>query len=46
MLIVEQNLPFARQCTSRLYAIAQGAVRFTGSWDEFAANAELIGSYL
>jgi branched-chain amino acid transport system ATP-binding protein len=46
MLIVEQNLPFARQCTGRLYAIAQGTVRFTGSWDEFAANGELIGSYL
>jgi branched-chain amino acid transport system ATP-binding protein len=46
MLIVEQNLPFARQCTSRLYAIAQGAVRFTGTWGEFAASGELIGSYL
>jgi len=46
MLIVEQNLSFARQCTTRLYAIAQGSVRFTGSWDDFAANGELIGSYL
>ncbi len=46
MLIVEQNLSFARQCTARLYAIAQGAVRFTGTWSEFAASGELIGSYL
>jgi branched-chain amino acid transport system ATP-binding protein len=46
MLIVEQNLPFARHCTSRLYAIAQGAVRFTGTWSEFAARADLTGSYL
>jgi ABC-type branched-subunit amino acid transport system ATPase component len=46
MLIVEQNLSFARQCTSRLYAIAQGTVRFTGTWSEFAASADLIGSYL
>jgi branched-chain amino acid transport system ATP-binding protein len=46
MLIVEQNLAFARQCTTRLYAIAQGAVRFTGTWSEFAASGDLIGSYL
>jgi branched-chain amino acid transport system ATP-binding protein len=46
MLIVEQNLAFARRCTSRLYAIAQGSVRFTGTWTEFAASGELIGSYL
>lgn len=46
MLIVEQNLAFARQCTSRLYAIAQGTVRFTGTWTDFAASGDLIGSYL
>jgi branched-chain amino acid transport system ATP-binding protein len=46
MLIVEQNLSFARQCTSRLYAIAQGTVRFSGTWSEFGASADLIGSYL
>jgi branched-chain amino acid transport system ATP-binding protein len=46
MLIVEQNLPFARQCTSRLCAIASGAVRFTGTWSEFAASGDLIDSYL
>jgi branched-chain amino acid transport system ATP-binding protein len=46
LLIVEQNLAFARQCTSRLYAIAQGTVRFTGTWSEFAASGDLIGSYL
>jgi len=46
MVIVEQNLSFARQCTSRLYAIAQGLVRFTGTWSEFAAGEDAIGSYL
>lgn len=46
MLIVEQNLAFARLCTSRLYAIAQGTVRFTGTWTEFATSGDLIGSYL
>ena len=46
MLIVEQNLAFARQCTSRLYAIAQGTVRFTGTWPGFTAEGDLIGAYL
>jgi branched-chain amino acid transport system ATP-binding protein len=46
MLIVEQNLAFARQCTSRLYAMAQGTVRFTGTWTEFTAAEDLIGAYL
>jgi branched-chain amino acid transport system ATP-binding protein len=46
MVIVEQNLSFARQCTSRLYAIAQGLVRFTGTWSEFAAGEDVISSYL
>ncbi|MGH3297861.1 MAG: ABC transporter ATP-binding protein [Trebonia sp.] len=46
LLIVEQNLSFARQCTSRLYAIAQGAVRYSGSWEEFALSPDLLESYL
>jgi branched-chain amino acid transport system ATP-binding protein len=31
LVIVEQNLSFAMRCTQRLYAIAQGAVRFSGT---------------
>jgi branched-chain amino acid transport system ATP-binding protein len=46
LLIVEQNLSFARQCTGRLYAIAQGTVRYAGGWAEFAATENLLESYL
>jgi branched-chain amino acid transport system ATP-binding protein len=46
LLIVEQNLSFARQCTSRLYAIAQGTVRYTGDWAQFALTPDLLESYL
>jgi len=46
LLIVEQNISFARQCTDRLYAIAQGTVRYSGGWDEFAATPDLLESYL
>ena len=46
LVIVEQNLSFARQCTDRLYAVAQGTVRFTGTWQEFAASEDLLSSYL
>jgi branched-chain amino acid transport system ATP-binding protein len=46
LLIVEQNLSFARRCTSRLYAIAQGSVRYAGNWEEFAMSPDLLESYL
>ena len=46
LLIVEQNLSFARRCTSRLYAIAQGRVRYAGNWEEFAMSPDLLESYL
>lgn len=46
LLIVEQNLSFARSCTSRLYAIAQGTVRYSGGWEEFAMTPDLLESYL
>jgi len=46
LLVVEQNLSFARLCTSRLYAIAQGAVRYSGGWEEFAMSPDLLESYL
>jgi branched-chain amino acid transport system ATP-binding protein len=46
LLIVEQNLSFARRCTGRLYAIAQGTVRYSGSWEDFAQTPDLLESYL
>jgi branched-chain amino acid transport system ATP-binding protein len=46
LVIVEQNLSFAQQCTSRLYAVAQGLVRFSGGWADFASDGDLLASYL
>ena len=46
LLVVEQNLSFARRCTGRLYAIAQGSVRYAGNWEEFAMSPDLLESYL
>jgi len=46
LLVVEQNLSFARRCTTRLYAMAQGTVRYSGGWDEFAATPDLLETYL
>ena len=46
LLIVEQNLSFARNCTGRLYALAQGTVRYSGGWPEFAQAPDLLESYL
>lgn len=36
----------AQQCTSRLYAVAQGLVRFSGGWADFASDGDLLASYL
>jgi branched-chain amino acid transport system ATP-binding protein len=46
LVIVEQNLSFAQQCTGRLYAIAQGVVRFSGVWAGFTSDENLLASYL
>jgi branched-chain amino acid transport system ATP-binding protein len=46
LLLVEQNLSFARRCASRLYAMAQGTVRYSGGWDTFAATPDLLEAYL
>ena len=46
LLVVEQNLSFARRCTGRLYAIAQGTVRYSGGWEDFAKTPDLLESYL
>ena len=45
LVVVEQNLSFARVCTDRLYALAAGTVRFTGTWPDFTAAPDLLESY-
>jgi branched-chain amino acid transport system ATP-binding protein len=44
LIVVEQNLSFARQCTSRLYSIVGGEVDFSGSWEQFSARGGLVGT--
>lgn len=46
LVVVEQNLSFARQCTDRVYALTQGAIRFDGDWETFARNQHLVEEYL
>jgi hypothetical protein len=41
LVVVEQNLPFARACTDRLHARAAGTVRFSGTWREFAVGGDV-----
>lgn len=38
--------PWSPSCTSRLYAIAQGTVRYAGGWAEFAMTPDLLESHL
>ena len=45
LLVVEQNLSFARQCTDRVYSIVNGLVGFDGGWEQFVAEGGLIGSH-
>ncbi len=45
LLVVEQNLSFARQCTSRVYSIVNGQVGFDGGWEQFVAQGGLIGAH-
>lgn len=46
LLLAEQNLWFARQCTSRVTLLDSGSVVFTGSWAEFDQSSELVERYL
>jgi branched-chain amino acid transport system ATP-binding protein len=46
LVVVEQNLAFARLVTTRLYALVQGAVRFEGSWEEFSTSEDILRQYL
>jgi ABC-type branched-subunit amino acid transport system ATPase component len=46
MLLCEQNLWFARQCTSYLYVMESGRVMFEGDWASFDANPDVKARYL
>jgi ABC-type branched-subunit amino acid transport system ATPase component len=46
LLIAEQNLAFARECTDRLLLIDSGRIVFDGSWEAFDADLSLKEKYL
>lgn len=46
LLLAEQSIWFARQCTERVLVIDTGKIVFSGSWEEFADDAERIQRHL
>jgi len=46
LLLCEQNLWFARSCTSRVLVLDVGQIMFAGSWDEFDASPDVRRKYL
>ncbi|MBZ6078472.1 ATP-binding cassette domain-containing protein [Microvirga sp. WGZ8] len=46
ILLAEQNLWFARQCTSRVLLLDSGSLVFSGDWAEFDASTDLVERYL
>jgi branched-chain amino acid transport system ATP-binding protein len=46
LILCEQNIWFARSCTSRVYLIDAGSIVFSGDWQSFDENAELKLKYL
>jgi branched-chain amino acid transport system ATP-binding protein len=46
VLLSEQNIHFARLVSDRAYVLEKGAIRYTGSMQDLAANEEVRKSYL
>jgi len=46
LLLCEQNLWFARQCTNYVYVIESGRIVFEGSWPTFDSQADIKSRYL
>jgi ABC-type branched-subunit amino acid transport system ATPase component len=46
LLLCEQNLWFARQCTERVYVLDAGRIVFGGDWSEFDRNSQIKQRYL
>ncbi len=46
LLLAEQNIWFARNCTERLYLLDSGRIVFEGDWAAFDAGPELNQRYL
>ena len=46
LLLCEQNLAFGRKCTERVMVMNLGQIVYSGTWDEFDADAEIRDRYL
>lgn len=46
VLVAEQSIAYARQCTEHVYLLDSGALVFSGDWAAFDANPELKTRYL
>jgi branched-chain amino acid transport system ATP-binding protein len=46
LILSEQNLAFARRCTSRVCVLDSGQIVFQGDWQQFDANPEVKTRYL
>ena len=46
VLVAEQSIAYARQCTEYVYLLDSGALVFAGDWAAFDANPELKTRYL
>ena len=46
LLLCEQNLWFARHCTTYVYVMESGRIVFEGDWAEFDRNPEVKSRYL
>jgi branched-chain amino acid transport system ATP-binding protein len=46
LLLTEQNLWFARQCTDFVYVIDAGRIVFEGDWPSFDGHAEIANRHL
>lgn len=46
LLLAEQNVDFARQCTDRVVVLDVGRVVFAGTWEEFDSNPEIQERHL
>lgn len=46
LLLAEQNIWFARECSEHVYVIDTGRIVFSGSWSEFDAHRDTVERYL
>ncbi|VVE89846.1 MULTISPECIES: ABC transporter ATP-binding protein [Pandoraea] len=46
LLVAEQNVWFARQCSEYVYVMDTGNIVFSGTWDEYDEHPEIAERYL